>query len=367
MNAIPINTPEKYIYKYNYIYSKEYDLILKEIYSVGLYCTYRQFYSLYKKLNPELSDNYIKKKCTKIIKELASLGFIEINNINRNKYFYLKKAAQAIFTGNYNNVPRFNHMQNMKNNKFLVSLMKVEYYITNNSIINNSNLNYHLKSLTSKIHAATLKYKNLNYNINDLEYILNETEYSKIKERLNSYKSDNILRIIWYDIYNIYRKLLLQNQTVTLHPKFFNLYIVKNTLRLHYVPEILIFDFHDIKYYENQINNLFHDFFNITANTTNNMQNIYKESNTLGSKQNNRIGYTLTLVGYNKAALMKKTLHINNFINENKNIHSPLIDSVKYIYIDIAKYIDHSSQYNSTLANADNYVDTQMKALLNLK
>lgn len=68
MNAIPINTPEKYIYKYNYIYSKEYDLILKEIYSVGLYCTYRQFYSLYKKLNPELSDNYIKKNVQKSLK-----------------------------------------------------------------------------------------------------------------------------------------------------------------------------------------------------------------------------------------------------------------------------------------------------------
>ncbi|MVX63635.1 hypothetical protein GKZ28_07995 [Clostridium chromiireducens] len=363
MNDLPLNIPEGLKYKYVYILEKKYDNLLQLIYDVGLYCTFRQFYALYQKLNPTLTENYIKKKCTNIIKKLEDLGFIEINNINRNKYFYLKKPALALFTGDYQKTPRFNHRQNIKNDKFLISLMKLEYYITNDYIINNSNLINHLYSLTKKIHTATLKYSNLSYNIKDLEYIIQETDYEKIKETLEGYSPDNILKIIWIDIYNIYKRLLLKNQTISTNPTYFKLFIVGNSLRLHYAPNILIFDFHDAKYYEKKLNNLFHEFFSITSNITKDIQSNYKEKSILGNKQYNHIGYTLSLIGYNKEGLSKKILHLNKFISSNP--HTPIINDVDYIYIDIAKYIDHSSQYNSALVNADNYVDTHINALLN--
>ncbi|UYZ38962.1 hypothetical protein OD350_29175 (plasmid) [Clostridium beijerinckii] len=362
MLNLPINIPEGLKYKYVYVLEKKYDKLLKHIYSVGLYCTYRQFYALYHKLNPTLTENYIKKKCTSIIQKLEDSGFIEVNNINRNKYFYLKKPALALFTGDYKKVPRFNHGQNMKNDKFLISLMKLEYYITNDFIINNSNLIHHLYSLTKRIHAATLKYPKLSYNMEDLEYIIQETDYDGIKKRVKDYPHDNILKIIWIDIYNIYRKLLLQNQTVSPNPSYFKLFIVGDSLRLHYAPNILIFDLHEIKYYEKKLNNLFHEFFNITSNITKDIQSNFKKNSTLGSKQNNHIGYSLSLIGYNKESLEKKIAHINRFIDNNP--HTPIINDANYIYIDIAKYINHSTQYNSALVNADNYVDTNINALL---
>lgn len=362
MSNLPINIPPKTTYKYIYVLEKEYDAILKIIYDIGYFSTFRQFYSLYQKIYPSLSESYVIKKCNKIIQELSELGFIEINNINRNKYFYFKKPSLALFTGDYTKVPHFIHSQCMKNDKFLISLMKLEYYITNDSIINNTNLEYHLYALTKKIYTATLKY-NLSYNKKDLEFIMSKPNYTDIKEKVMSYPADSLLRIIWIDLYNIYKKLLLQNQTVSLTQIYCKLYIVGNSLRLHYAPNILIFDVHDAKYYEKRLNNLFHQFFNINTNITKDIQINYKENSELGLKHNNHIGYSLTLIGYDLDALVKKTIHINKFINNNP--HTPIIKDADYIYIDIAKYITHSSQYNSTLANADKYVDKNISALLN--
>lgn len=363
INELPLNIPSKYTHKYLYVLEKEYDKILHPIFKIGLYSTYRQFYALYKKFNPNLSENYIKKKCTKIIQELNELGFIEVNNINRNKYFYLKKPAMSLFTGDYKKVPRFSHTQNMKNDKFLISIMKLEYFIKNNSIINNSNLTYHLYSITRKIHAATLKYKDLSYNLKDLEFIINSNDYELIKKKVTGYPHNNILRIIWIDLYNIYRKLLLQNQTISFIPEYFKLFIVGDSLRLHYAPNILIFDLHDVKYYERKLNSLFHQFFDITDNSTKDIQTNFKLNSVLGSKKNNHIGYSLSLIGYNQEALSKKALLINKFISNNP--HTPIIKDVDYIYIDIAKYIDHSTQYNSNIASADKYVDIYIHSLLN--
>lgn len=359
---IPKNSPKSLQHKYIYIFNKNYDILLEQIYSVSLYSTFSQFQALYKKMNKSLSDNYIKKKSSQILKELKELKFIEVDYINNNKYFYLKKAAIAIFTNDYNKVPRINHKKNMQNNRFLISLIKLEYFILSDINISLSNLNYHLRSITKKIHYAVTKYQ-LSYNISDIEYILNEFDIKKIQKKLEGYSSDNILRLIWFDLYNIYYKLSLQHQTVFLNPKYFNLYIVDKTLRIHYVPNIIIFDFHDVKYYQNKINSLFHDFFNINTNVTSDIQSNYKSSKTLGLKQNNRIGYSMTIIGYDKASLMDKIHFINTSLN-NKNSHSPLVDNVNFIHVDISKYLSHSSQKNKVFDSIENYVDTKMQILL---
>ena len=362
---IPKNTPESLHYKYTYIYSKNYDTLLKKIYAVGSYATFSQFKALYKKENPSLSDGYINKKCSNILKELEKYNFIEVAYLNNNKFFYFKKAAFAIFTGDYNKTPKLNHRINMKNNKFLISLMKLEYYITSDIVISLSNLNYHLTSITRKIYSATKKYK-LDYDLKDIEYILSTNDYSDIKERLINYAPDNILKIIWFDLYNIYRKLLLQHQTVLLKPKYFKLFIVNKTLRIHYVPNIIIFDFHDNKYYENKINKLFHDFFNINTNVTTNIRSNFMALGTLGFKHNNNIGYSFTLVGNIESSLMDKVLFINTLLKDNNNIHTPLVDNVDYIYVNISKYLNHSSssKRNIIIDSTDNYVHTKLKILL---
>ncbi|MBN1040435.1 hypothetical protein DVW12_17310 [Clostridium botulinum] len=362
MNKLPLNIPVKTIYKYTYVIEKNYDILIKEICNVSYFSTFKQFYALYHKLYPSLSKNYVIKKSNKIIHELSELGFIKIDNINRNKYFYFKKPALALFSGDYNKVPHFVYSQYIKNDKFVISLMKLEYYIKNNSIINNSNIRYHLLILTKKIYLATLK-NNLDYNIKDLEFIINELNYENIKRRVITYPSDNLIKIIWIDLYNIYKKLSMQNQTISIHPIHCKLYIIKKTLRLHYAPNILIFDVHDIKYYEKKLNNLFHEFFNINTNVTKDLQSNYKKNSELGLKQNNHIGYSLSLIGYDLEALEKKIFYINRSIY--KNPHTPLIKDVDYIYIDIAKYLSHSSQYNSSLANADKYVNRHITELLN--
>ncbi|WP_315069213.1 hypothetical protein [uncultured Clostridium sp.] len=362
MNNIPINIPKNMAYKYVYILEKSYDEVLKMIYDVGIYAAHRQFYALYKKLHPSLSDNYIKKKCTQIIKELEEHGFISVNNINKNKYLYLNKPAIALFTGDYKKTKVINHEQDLKNDKFLISLMKLEYYINNDFIINNSNLMHHLYSLTKRIHGAKLQFSNLDYSINDLEYIINQKDYNKILEKVNEYPSDNLLKIIWIDIYKVFRKLLLQNQTVALTPTYFKLFKIGNKLSIHYVPDILIWDLHDNKYYERKINNLFDDFIGITNNNIKDIHLNFSKSSILGNKQNNHIGYSLTLIGYNEDVLIRKVNHINKYIVGNP--HTPIVKGAEYIYIDIAKYIDHASQYNSSIANADNYVDTNLNNLI---
>lgn len=362
---IPKNAPKNSNYKYVYIFERGYDKLLKMIYDVGIYAAHRQFYAIYKRLNPLLSDSYIRKKCTQIIKELKELGFIEVNNINNNKYLYLKKPSVALFTGDYLKTPRVNHSQDLKNDKFLISLMKLEYFISNNIIINNSNLVQSLYWLTKKLHVVKMKYSTLEYNLKDIDYILNEKDYSKIKEYLKNFQTDNILKIVWIDIYNVFRKLLLQNQTINLKPTYFKLFRVDNTLRIHYVPNIFIWDLHDNKYYERKINNLFYDFTEIPTNNTYEINENYRETGTLGLTQYNHIGYSLTLVGYNKESLENKIRHINKFIEGNP--HTPIIKNADYIYIDIAKYIDHASQYNSALVNADNYIDTHINQIINFK
>ncbi len=88
---IPKNSPKSLQHKYIYIFNKNYDILLEQIYSVSLYSTFSQFQALYKKMNSSLSDNYIKKKSSQMLKELKELKFIEVDYINNNKYFYLKK------------------------------------------------------------------------------------------------------------------------------------------------------------------------------------------------------------------------------------------------------------------------------------
>lgn len=360
---IPLNIPNKSVYKYVFIYENEYDKLLRPVFDSGYYCMFAQFHKIYKLNYPNLSNSYAVKKCRHIINKLHELGFIEIESINKHKFFYLKKSGRSIFTKNYLNTPKMNYKSDMKNNKFLISIMRVEYYINNNHAINNNNLKNQLYSITENIYNTVLKYNLINYNTSDIEYILHSDNYDNIKQIVMNYDYDNILRIIWIDLYNIFRNLQLKNHTIDTFPEYFKIFIVGDKIKLHYAPNIYIYDLHDIKFYQHKLNSLFHNFFDITANNTKDIQLNYTSSNVLGNNQKNHIGYALTLIGYDKISLMNKIAILNKDINANP--HNPLIKNIDYLYIDISQYLNHASHNNNALINADSYVENNIHKFLN--
>lgn len=360
---IPLNIPKKSTYKYIFIYENEYDKLLRPVFDSGYYCTFTQFHKIYKLHNPNLSKSYVIKKCRCILKKLHELGFIEIKSINKHKFFYLKKNGRAIFTGNYLYTPKMNYKSDMKHDKFLISIMRIEYYINNNHAINNNNLKEQLYFITESIYNTILKYNLINYNVNDVKLILNSDHYDNIKKIVMNYDYDNILRIIWIDIYNIFRNLQLKNHTIKSIPEYLKIFIVGDEIKIHYAPNIYIYDLHDVKFYQKKLNSLFHNFFDITDNDTKNIHLNYTSSNTLGNNQKNHIGYALTLIGHNQISLMNKIALLNRDISINP--HNPLIKNIDYIYIDISQYLNHASHNNNSLINADSYVENNILKLLN--
>lgn len=362
---LPLNIPPKSSYKYIYIYENEYDKLLAPIYESGYYCTIIQFQKLYKMMYPNLSDDYIKKKSRILLNKLQEYSFIEIKSINRHKYFYLKKSGRAIFTKNYLKVPKINYRNDIKNDKFIISIMRLEYYLLYNKFLTNKNLNTQLYAITEYIYNTVKKYKLLYYNITDIEKILKLKDYAEIKNIVNNYDNDNILRIIWIDIYNIFKNLQLRNNTINSVPEYLKIFIVGDKLKLHYAPNIYIYDLHNIDFYEKKLNSLFHNFFDITSNDTKDLLQNYNITGNMGSNYKNHIGYSLTLIGYDMIALKNKCALLNRNIHINLNPHYPLIKNIDYLNIDISQYLTHSSLNNNSIANADSYIKSNIEILLN--
>lgn len=362
---IPLNIPAKSTYKYIFIYENEYDILLAPIYESGYYCTIIQFQKLYKMNYPHLSDEYIKKKCRIILNKLQEYNFIEIKSINKHKYFYLKMAGRTIFTKNYLSTPKVNYKNDIRNDKFLISIMRLQYYLLNKRFLTNKNMINQLYTITENIYNTVKKYELTYYNISDIELILKTSSYKEIKQIINDYEYDNILRIIWIDIYNVFKKLQLRNNTINSVPEYLKIFIVGDKIKLHYAPNIYIYDLHNINYYEKKLNALFHNFFDITSNDTKDLQKNYAMNDVLGNNYKNHIGYSLTLIGYNDLSLKNKCALLNKNINININPHNPLIKNIDYIYIDISQYLTHASLKNNSLANADLYIESNIENLLN--
>ncbi|MGL5354797.1 MAG: hypothetical protein ACRDA5_16005, partial [Clostridium sp.] len=212
---IPLNIPKTSIRRYELAYDKNYNKFFSIIYKLGSYITFQQFYTLYSKLNPTLSSEYVKRKGNVVIKEMELNKFIAIDIIGKHKYFYLKAPALAFATGDYTKLPKLNHnSRGSNNNKLTASLIKVEYYLETNEFIESETMYMHLKSITRTILEYTEKY-NLSYNTKFLNSICNSTNYEKIQEIVSNIPPDDIIYILWIDILNMFIKLRKQGQTIS--------------------------------------------------------------------------------------------------------------------------------------------------------
>lgn len=358
---IPATIPKSKEIDYIVSVKKGYDNICRLLYSLGSVCTYDQFRRLYKKNNPNISDTYLNKKVHKIIIEMKSLKLIESDNINNYKFLYLKKFAFIFITGDYTKYSKKNMRILLKDKNFKASLMKVEYYLSNDEIISLENLNESLIYITNLILASKKKDLNLPYDINLINKIIKDKGVINCYNEVYNLHENNLLRILWVDIYNIYNGLRIQNQTVSSTPLILKLYKKDSLLTLHYAPTIIIFDVFDSKYYVKKIKELFNKYFNIISNHTRNMRESYQKNKTLGWEGYNHFAYNLKIIGYNKLELIKKKEIIDKYVNDNPN--GIILDNCIIEYIDISKYFLHSSQKNDVFE----IIDSKFDDLISLK
>lgn len=361
-NTIPLNVPPTQRRNYDYVIEKGFDKYIKIIFSLGSYITFQQFYQLFRKYNENLSESYCKLKANSIIKELEKLKFINVESIGKHKYFYLKAPSLAICVGDYSKIPKTNHKNiSIKNNKFMTSLMKVEYYIEYNEIISSEWLFKHLKAITRNIIVLTEKH-NLEYNLSFLKAIYSSNDYTKIKDTVSKLPEDDLIHIIWVDLYNLYYKLLLQGQTLSQSPLYFKLNVVEKKLKLHYIPEIIIFDYHKSDYYERKMDRLLADLINIKSNTVDGLRKNYLPNQEIGDSRVNIIGYGLKLIGSNEQLLKEKEKIISTYGRDNSN--SPFV-SVKTSYINLSNYFSYTYRKLDVVEKIDNQIESIVTNKLN--
>lgn len=355
---LPLNIPVSKVRNYELVIDKGYDTYIKLIYTLGSYITFKQFYSLYSKFNRGLSESYCEVKANSIIKELELINFIEIDTIAKYKYFYLKAPALAIAIGDYKRIPRTNH-KNIKNTKLTTSIMKVEYYLKNDEILVSDTMYKHLKAITKTILEYTKK-NELDYSVKFLESIITSSDYVKINEIASTLPKDDIIYIVWVELYGFFLKLHKQGQTISTKPLHFKVYINNNKLKLHYIPEIIIYDTHKIDYYQSKMNNILNDLLKVESNNVDGLRERYTPNVKLGDDRFNIIGYGLKLIGNIEAALERKVNLINSYGEFNNN--SPFV-SVVSEYIDISIYF----RYNYSKKDVVEKIDEQVENIVNNK
>jgi hypothetical protein len=349
--TLPKNIPASTTHKYVEIIEKGYAKLLESIDRCGKFIMYKQFYNLIKIMDKsDITEDTIQKKARLIIKRLTELGFIETSKINKNKFLYLKKSSFAFAEGDYINNSRVNPASDMKNDRFQIAILKVEYMLKHGEIIHSSTMLNQLKYITNHIYQTIMKTGNQYlYDVDVIEQILELDDFGKIKELIEEKSEYNnkigIIRGLWLNLGTFYKRLLLQKQTVTEKPTFFKLYLKKNgEIIVHYIPNIVIFDVsRDKKFYTEKSAKLFHAFYGIEGNDLNEIQKNYMEDrSSMGFQGKSHIGYKLTLIGSDKEILEEKKAVLDE--NINSSINSPLMDKAYVVDLSIGKYLYHASR-----------------------
>lgn len=354
---LPKSKEELYIRAINNNYIKP----LHFIHSLGNICMYDQFVRIYQKSNPQYTPEYADKKVRAMIKDMENMKLIQSAKLNSYKYFYLKKFAYAAIYNDYCNYKKTNMSIALKNNNFKINIMKVENYIKNNKIISNDTLMDQLLYITKKIYDIRIQDDNLvEYDTKILQSILYNKGIDECKDKIENLSDGNLIKVLWIYIYEIFKNLKLQNQTISKKPLYFNIYKKGSQLFLHYVPNIIIFDIHSSNYYIKKVSNLYDKFYFIPSNNVVNMQKNYLETNTLGSKGFNRIGYAITIIGSDNRALNEKYKILNSKIKEN---NYGIILKCDINYIDINKYFVGNANNERILDK----IDSTFEELLNKK
>lgn len=344
---IPIGISKKQEYKYLNIINIDHCCdILYCIKNVGGIVSLQQFYSIYALYEKNIKQSTLKTRCNKLLKILEENKFIGTDKINKYKFIFLKTPSYALVTGVYKNYS-ISNLKKINNKVFTRKLLEVEYFLKNNQFLNTMSFLYDLKYISNELFKISNSYQDELKN-----FILNSNELRKIQEEISKYnfKNDNLLKIIWFDLANIFNKLKMQSQYIngyeTLH-----LYSTGNGIFLHYIPKMVIFDTFDKKYYINKINNLFSEFNRINNNETLKLKEKYL-SNCL-NQNSNRIGFTLEIISTNEREIKEKLKYISNGLD---TINSPIIN-LDYDIYDISEYFSIGCISNVAFNEISNYID----------
>lgn len=353
--SMPLNIPPQSSYKYLEIIEKGYAKYLEVIDLCGKFIMYQQFNSLVEHFEPTLTKAASRERVARlIIKRLIELGFVDSSNINKNKFLYLKKPSFSFSVGDYINSSRVNLGNDIKNDKFQISILKIEYLLKYGEALHSNTMFAQLKEITRHIYSTIIKQgNNYGYSLNVIERILQLDDYLEIINYINEnpeYKTKlGIIRGLWVGVGSLFRKMLLQKQTVTEKPEHYKLFVKKDgEVILHYIPNIIIFDVaHDKKYYRERSVKLFHAFYEIENNELRDVQQNYiKDKSSMGFSGQHHIGYKITLIGSNKSILMQKKLVIDEDINASPN--SPLMDYTSIFDLEIGRYTLHASRLGNS-------------------
>ncbi|MCQ4924826.1 hypothetical protein NE686_17120 [Tissierella carlieri] len=353
--SIPKNIPITTKSKYAEVIEKRYAKYLDVIAMCGAFCMIDQFSRLIEAFNKdkEYTRNSVNRYSTVITKRLEELGFIGSGYLSKYKYIYLRQPAFALYEGDYLNHRRLNIKNDLKTDKFLNSIIKVEYLIDYDDYFHYKTLNKQLLDITSEVlKLITSSGNNYRFDTTTIKRIIELGEYDKIKKIINNTRENNtrlgIVRFIWGELGREYKKLGMQGQTISNEPFYLKLNLLEDgSITLHYVPIIIIFDTaRDLEYYSSQSNKFFHSMFNLKGNTTHTIKETFINTKELGYSHFNRVGYTVRVIGSDKEFLEKKIGILNKPYHGN-NEYSPLVDPCSYIPVDVNKYLKYSSKnYN---------------------
>lgn len=350
---VPLNVPSTTIHKYVEVIEKGYAKYLEAIDLCGKFIMYKQFYKLVGLFEPNLNKDESRERIGRfIIRKLEKLGFIFSSNINKNKFLYLKKPGLSFSAGDYKNSSRVTLSDDLKNDRFQISIMKVEYLLEHGEIIHNTTMFNQLMNITNHIYNTIVKTgNNYGYSCESIERVMEFEGYQEIFDFLEKNSEFEfrlgIIRSLWKDLGSLYRKLLLQKQTITHKPEYYKLFVKKDgEVMLHYIPSIIIFDAsHDKKYYKDRAAKLFHAFYGIDRNNLRDVQKAYLFDKTMGYQGEHHIGYKLILIGTDEEVLNQKKAIIDEDINVSST--SPLMDYTIIVPLPIGNYILHASRKGS--------------------
>ncbi len=360
--VVPLNIPKTHTHKYQEVINLGYAKYLDMVYNCGKFIMFNQFQQLLEKYEgknrTEESNQTI---ASNIVSRLEDLGFINSEYINKNKFIYLRKPAFAIVYGNYKNNARLNLNKELKNDRFKIAIMTVELFLKRDIILHNTYMMEQLKRITKDILVRIQQTGNkFNYALTSIQEILSLDDYKEILDYLNEYSEYHyklgVVRDLWSGVGNLYRKLILQRQTVTPNPAFYKTFVKESgEIVLHYAPNIIIFDVsHDRRYYKDKCVKLFYDFSNIGNNVLRGIQKEFLSSKrkSMGHIGDNHIGYRIVLIGEDKEILEGKKSVIDEDINS--SINSPLIDYADIVPVDIGKYLYHASRKSNKFSEKHN-------------
>lgn len=354
---VPLNIPSTTAHKYIEVIEKGYAKYLEIIDLCGKFIMYQQFYKLVSILEPSLTtDESRERTARRYIKKLKELGFIDNGNINKNKFLYLKKPGFAFTACDYINSSRINLSNDLKNDRFRISLLKVEYLLQYGEIIHNSTMFRQLMSITKHVYKVIIKTgNNYEYSVESIERIMELENYKEISDFLKQNSEHKcrlgIIRSLWMDLGSFYRKMVLQKQTVTRTPEYYKLFIKNDgEVILHYIANIIIFDVsHDKKFYKDKSEKLFHAFYSIENNSLRDIQQTYISCGSMGYQGENHIGYRLTLIGSDEEVLNEKKYVIDEDINSSST--SPLMNYTIIVPLPIGNYMLHASRKGTKYQN----------------